>query len=281
MPPRNTGFPQADAQADFLRARRQRALSALAGRLRREGGDIDPILPYEEVVEALGYLGEHAAGLRTVPLDAIAGTVDRGRDFDRSFRPTSPRVRGRWERIATAMRRGESFPPISVLQVGDIYFVRDGHHRVSVARALGRDAIEARVTEVRTRVGAERGITLADLPVKGHERLFRERVPLPPGTEDEVRLSDPADYGRLAEGVEAWGFRVGQDRGELLGREEVARAWLEEELRPVGAMLREAGLAEPGREAEAYMRVAAERYRLLHTHSWEGDVLGRLREKRM
>lgn len=281
MPPRNTGFPQADASADFLRARRHRALSALSGRLRREPGDVGVILPYEEVVEALGYLGERSVGLRTVHLDAIVGTVDRGRDFDRAFRPISPRVRSRWERIATAMRRGESFPPVSLLQVGEIYFVRDGHHRVSVARALGRDVIEARVTEVRTRLGAERDITLADLPLKGHERLFRERVPLPPGTEREVRLANTQDYGKLAEGVEAWGFRLMQERGGWLSREEIAREWLESELRPIGAMLRDAGLAEPGREAEAYMRVATERYELLHTHSWDGDVLARLRERRM
>ena len=279
MPPRDTGFPRADASADFLRARRGRAVNTLAARLRREPGDVGVILPYEEVVEALGFLGQRAAGLRTVPLERIVGTVDRGRDFDRSFRPVNARVRGRWERIAAAMRRGEAFPPISVYQVGDIYFVRDGHHRVSVARALGRDVIEARVTEVRTRLGAAGDITLADLPLKGHERLFRERVPLPNGAEAEVRLSDPRDYGRLAEGVEAWGFRLMQERAEYLTREEVAAAWLEAELRPVGAMLREAGIATAGHEAEAYLRVAAQRYDLLHTHAWDDDVLARLAER--
>ena len=114
VPSRDTGFPQADASADYLRARRGRATRALAQRLRREPGDVGFILPYEEVVEALGYLGERAAGLRTLPLESVVGTVDRGRDFDRAFRPVNPRVRGRWERIATAMRRGEPFPPISV-----------------------------------------------------------------------------------------------------------------------------------------------------------------------
>ena len=71
-----------------------------------------------------------------------------------------------------------------------------------------------------------------------------------------------------------------QERGEWMSREEVAAAWLEAELRPIGAMLREAGLAEPGREAEAYMRVAAERYALLRTHAWDEDVLARLAERR-
>jgi hypothetical protein len=279
MPPRATGFPAADAQNDFQRARRRSALARLSGRLRREPGDVGLILPYEEVVAALGYLGAQRVGLRTLRLDSIVGTVDRTRDFDRGFRPTTPHVRGRWERIALAMRRGESFPPISVFRVGEIHFVRDGHHRVSVARALGRDVIDAHVTEVRTRVGADRRITLADLPMKGHERLFAERVPLPPAASAEIRLSDPWRLGALAEGVEAWGFRHMQHRGELLSREQIADVWLREEYRPVVAMIREAGLVGSGTETEAYMRIVAERYRLLRTHAWSDDVLARLREE--
>jgi hypothetical protein len=278
MPNRATGFPAADAQSDFERARRRSALARLSARLRREPGDVGLILPYEEVVDALGYLGERRIGLQMIRLDSIVGTVDRTRDFDRRFRPTTPQLRGRWERIALGMRRGESFPPISVYRVGEIHFVRDGHHRVSVARALGRDVIDAHVSEVRTRVGADRRITLADLPLKGHERLFAERVPLPPEARGEIRLSDPWRLGALAEGVEAWGFRHMQHRAELLSREQIARTWLSEEYRPVVAMIREAGLVGSGTETEAYMRIVTERYRLLRTHAWNVDVLARLRE---
>ena len=182
---RDTGFPRADAQTDFGRARRQRALHRLAARLRREPDDIDLILPFEEVVEALGREREQGLGLQTIPLDSIVGTVDRGREFDRSFRPTSPQLRERWERIALAQRRGQAMPPIDAYRVGELHFVKDGHHRVSVARALGRDRIDAYVTEVTTRVGLEREIRRADLPLKSHERLFTERVPLPPEPPDE------------------------------------------------------------------------------------------------
>ena len=80
-----------------------------------------------------------------IPLDSIVGTVDRRRgDFDRSFRP-SPSTRGRWERIAEARKRGEAMPPIDVFRIGDLYFVQDGHHRVSVARAMGDKDINANV----------------------------------------------------------------------------------------------------------------------------------------
>ena len=245
----------------------------MVARLRGEPDDVRHILPYEEVVAALGYVSEHAAGQHVVPLDAIVGTVDRGRDFDRSFRPTTGRVRSRWEHIAAAMRRGEAMPPVDLVRIGQIYFVRDGHHRISVARALGRTDIDADVTEVVTRVGAERAITLDALPVKSHERVFFERVPLPDNARAEIQLTDPWDYGRLAEAVEAWGFRLSQDRGEPISRREMAYLWLENEYRPVIEMLRGADLIGTTTETEAYMRVSAARYRLLRTHTWDEDVL--------
>jgi hypothetical protein len=271
--PRSTGMPGLDAQTDFLRARRRAALGAMVARLRGVPDDVRLVLPYEEVVAALGFVSERSAGHAVVPLDAIVGTVDRGRDFDRSFRPTTGRMRSRWEHIATAMRRGEAMPPVDLVRVGQIYFVRDGHHRVSVARALGRTDIDANITEVVTRIDAEQAITLEELPVKSHERVFFERVPLPDNARSEIKLTDPWDYGRLAEAVEAWGFRTMQDRGEPISRREAAYLWLENEYRPVVEMLRGADLIGTTTETEAYMRVSAARYRLLRTHSWDEDVL--------
>jgi hypothetical protein len=276
--PRSTGMPRLDAQNDFLRARRHAAASRVAARLRGEPDDVRMVLPYEEVLDALGFVSERSAGVEVVPLEAIVGTVDRDRDFDRSFRPTSGRVRSRWENIAAAMRRGESLPPVDLVRIGEIYFVRDGHNRVSVARALGRRDIDAFVTEVTTRVGAGKTITLSDLPFKSHERVFFERVPLPANAREEIQLTDPWDYARLAEHVEAWGFRTSQERHEAIGRRETAFQWLENEYRPVVEMLREADLIGAGTETEAYMRVSAERYRLIRTHRWDEEVIQQLIE---
>jgi hypothetical protein len=275
----DTGFPRADAHTDFGRARRQRALSRLAARLRREPDDVHLILPYEEVVEALGFQSERSIGLHSIPLDSIVGTVDRAREFDRSFRPTSTRVRQRWENIALAQRTGKAMPPIEVYRVGELHFVKDGHHRVSVARAQGRDTIDAYVTEVTTRVGPEREIRLADLPLKGHERLFFERVPLPDDARPHIRPSNRSAYPCLAEGVEAWGFRLIQATGEPMSREEVAERWFHEEYEPVVAMLKEAGVCGHGNETDAYMAVVTLRYLLLRTHDWDEAVLDALREE--
>jgi hypothetical protein len=160
-----------------------------------------------------------------------------------------------------------------------VHFVKDGHHRVSVARALGNDTIDAYVTEVVTAVGAGREITMADLPLKSHERLFNERVPLPPEARAKIELSDEWRYAALAEAVEAWGLRVMQENGEFMDRAAVADAWFHDEYEPVTKMLSEAGLLRKGSVTEAYMRLAALRYLVLRTHVWDDAVIDRLREE--
>jgi hypothetical protein len=274
----DTGFTDQDVQTDFSRARRRSALSRLAARLRREPDDINVILPFEEVIGALGYRGERRLGVQTITLDSIVGSVDRTREFDRRFRPTSGRVRSRWQGVAAAIRRGESMAPIDVYRVGDLHFVKDGHHRVSVAQAMGFDVIDADVTEVITAVGPGEAIRPADLPLKSHERLFFERVPLPPAARERIRLRRGSDYAELAESVEAWGFRVMQARGTLMTREEVAAEWFREEYEPVVAMLHEADLIGDATETEAYDRIIGLRYMLLRTHEWDDEVLEQLRE---
>lgn len=251
-------------------------LSKIVSRLRLEPDDVSHMLPFDEVVAALGATSRVDLGEQVIPLDSIVGTVDRRRtEFDRSFRP-SPATRGRWERIAEARKRGEELPPIEVYRVGDLHFVRDGHHRVSVARALGDKDINARVTEVRTRLGADTKLKMKDLPLKAHERVFRERVPLPPEKAKRIQLSDEWRYAQLATIIESWGYRACLDRERVLSRREVASLWFDEEYEPMLAVLREAGLGGGGTEAERYLRIAMLRFLLLQTHDWSEEIAERL-----
>ena len=277
--PADTGFPRADVENDFMRARRRQVLSRLAHWLRREPDDVNLILPFDEVVAALGMRGERRLGLQSIRLDTIVGTVDSSRDFDRRFRPTSGRVRERWERLALAQRRGEPIPPIEVYRVGDLHFVQDGHHRVSIAIATGAITIDAYVTEVLTVVPAAGIRRRGDLLVKDYQRLFRARVPLPEPAYAKISFTDPWSYAELGEAVEAWGFRCMQDEHRFMDRGEVAGRWLAEEYRPVVRMLRAADKIGSGTEAEAYQRVARERYRLIRTHEWNDEIIERLRRK--
>jgi len=272
-----TGFPLQDARDDFLRARRRQALASIRRRLHGRSATYDVLLPFDEVVAALGRRGGVDLGEQVIEVDSVVGSVDRTTGFDRLFRPTSDEVERRFERINVALRRGEEMPPIDVYRIGDVHFVIDGHHRVAVARALEWKTINAHVTEVLTVVGADRDLRLEDLPVKGHERVFAERVPLPPRMRERIELRRAEDFGDLAESVEAWGFRYSQLRGELLDRQGTAERWFTEEYQPAVELLRQAGLLVGGTETEAYMRLAGERYRLLRSHSWDERTLERLR----
>jgi len=150
----DTGFPLADVENDFLRARRHQAAARLANRIRHRPESADRLLPLAEVAGRLGTHSERPLGLQTISLASIVGTLDSRRDFDRRFRPTSNRVRSRWERLALAQRRGEAIPPIQVYRVGGQHFVEDGHHRVSIAMATHQKTIDAYVTEIVTGVPA-------------------------------------------------------------------------------------------------------------------------------
>jgi len=275
--PAETGFPRADVEDDFLRARRRQVLARLVQRLRREPDDVNLILPFDEVAAALGRKGERPLGLQTIQLDSVVGTVDSRRDFDRRFRPTSSRVRQRWERLALAERRGESIPPIDVYRIGDMYFVVDGHHRVSIALATGQKTIDAYVTEVLTAVPAQGIRRRGDLLLKSYERIFRSRVPLPAAAYAKIKVTDPWSYAELGEAVEAWGFRLMQHEHTFCDRAGIARRWFADEFTPVVRMLRAADLIGACTDAEAYLGIARERYRLMRTHEWNDQVIEELR----
>lgn len=273
----DSGSPRVDAESDFLRSRRLATLSSLAARLRGDHDDTSRALSFDEVVEALGPRGERRLGLQLVPLDAIIGSVDKVRDFDRRFRPTSDRSRARWERIARASRIGEEIPPIDVYKLGDYYFVRDGHHRVSVARALRLRLIEAEVTEVLTLLEPRDFGRRTEREMKLWRKLFLQRVPIEKGRREKVTVSEPFRYAELAEMVEAWATRQMHAEERFMSKPEMARRWMEDEFLPVMGLIEEAGLrADDETGADAYIRVAGERYRLIREHLWDGEIMRQL-----
>ncbi|MET1037301.1 MAG: ParB N-terminal domain-containing protein [Aeromicrobium sp.] len=276
----SSGSPRVDAESDFMRARRHQVLSALAARLRNDTEDVVQTLSFDEVVDALGRRAEHYVGTKVIPLDAIVGSVDKVRDFDRRFRPTSTVSRQRWERLARASRTGEVIPPIDVYQIGDYYFVRDGHHRVSVARSLGITVIEARVTAIETFLAPVGIGARADLELKFWRRLMLQRVPFTGEARAAVAVDRPTGYGEIAEAVEAWAARRMHAERAYMDKPTMAARWYAEEFQPVVQMIEEAGVrGEDERPAEAYLRVAAERYRLIREHEWNAEVLAQVGRK--
>jgi hypothetical protein len=276
----DSGSPRVDAESDFMKVRRHQTLSALAARLRNDTDDVVQSMSFDEVVEALGRRGESYLGTKVIPLDAIVGSVDKVRDFDRRFRPTSGRSRERWERLSRASRTGEIIPPIDVYQVGDVYFVRDGHHRVSVARSLRLKVIEASVTAIETFLTPVDIGARSDLERKFWRRLMLERVPFTGQARAAVAVDDPFDYGVIAETVEAWAARTMHAEGAYMDKATMASRWYAEEFKPVVDMIEDAGVrGEDERPAAAYLRVAGERYRLIREHEWSTEVMDAVTRK--
>ena len=169
---------------------------------------------------------------------------------------------------------GEYLPPIDVYKLGNLYFVIDGHHRVSVARAQGAREIEAHVTEIETVLDTEGIGGRRDLEGKNWGLRFLKRVPLTGERRAAINCTDPHDYHRLAEMIEAWACRLMHQEEAYFDKQTMARRWFDEEYTPVLEMIEEAGVR--GRDetgADAYIRVAGERYRLIREHDWNRDVM--------
>jgi hypothetical protein len=257
--------PHEQSDRDFSRARRRAFLRRIGAYLRRDPAS-NQLLSFDEVKGALGAISQVYLGLREVPVSKIVGSVGRHRDFDRAFLPSKPDLGTRWRRIDEIMHREEELPPVSLYKIGDAYFVKDGNHRVSVARQQGIEMLDAEVIELRSRVPVDSALTARDLLYKLEHRHLLERLPidrvLP---EIEVEFSDVADYRRLATYIEAHGFRVSQLWKRYVSPEEVLRDWYEYDYRPIAEMIREEHILDsfPDRtELDLYLWIVYHRERL-------------------
>jgi hypothetical protein len=144
-----TGNLMVDAQTAFTRQRRRRRREGAVRWLLRRPRCSGDLARLEHELGGTPPSRRRTVGLRAIPLESIVGTAEpaKARAFDRRFRPPST-SRRRWERLWISARRGAPLPPISVFRLGEEHFVGDGHHRVSVAQALGMAAIDAEVTDL-------------------------------------------------------------------------------------------------------------------------------------
>lgn len=212
------------------------------------------LVPYEDAAAALGRHGDLLEYPDDVRVDRIVGTVGRAEDFDAEFRLRNPRLRARWDAVAELMARpGAPVARVELLRLGEMYFVVDGHHRVSVARARGHLVIPARVRWVCTVAYAMACLRAMHLPSKAAEREFLTRIPLPDHVRTELWLDRSADWTRLADAAEAWGYRgaVG-GAAPLPDREALAARWWDHEVTPLVCHLRRAGVGVGLRDIQLY-----------------------------
>jgi hypothetical protein len=242
------------AAQDWRRARRKAFIQGALALIRRRPMNL---LPFEEVREKLHLRNQRYLGLQDVALDSIVGSVGRYKDFTRTFLPRQNALEGRWPKIDQIANVGGGLPPIELFKVGDAYFVRDGNHRVSIARAQKAPAIEAYVWEYETGVPLDPQTDLDDLLIKaeyveflGHTRLDQSR----PG--QCIQFTAPGRYTELAYQIALYRYNLYQIDGEAISFPEAAEMWYDMLYTPIVEVIRESdALREfPGRtEADLYV----------------------------
>ena len=242
------------AEARFDRARRQALIQEILAIVSRRSPEL---LRFDEVRRRLWGKQEIRRGLQEIPLDKIVGSVGRYRDFTRTFLPRNPAVAERWKRLDMALNRLEPIPPIEVYKLGDVYFVKDGNHRVSVARANGFTHIEAYVTEIPVKVPIDPDVQPDELIIRLEYERFLEETKLDQlRPEAQIEFTTPGRYQDLIEHIRVHRYFLSLERGEEVPWEEAVTSWYDNLYRPVVEVIRrEKALKDfPGRtEADLYL----------------------------
>ena len=245
------------AEQDFDRAVFRAFWRKIVARLR---GTNNQLLPFDEIHQQLPVRGQHYLGIRQVEVDKIIGSLGRYHDFDRAFLPTQSRTRERWLSIDRAHYEEVALPPIELYKIGEVYFVKDGNHRVSVARERGQVYIDAYVIEIDTPVELTPDITIDEVALRAEQAAFLEAthlLELRPDAHIETTL--PGMYKRLQEQISLHRWYVGERRGAEVSPEEAVTAWYDDIYMPVVQVIREQGLLKyfPGStETDLYLWIS-------------------------
>jgi uncharacterized protein (TIGR00730 family) len=251
------------ADSAFSQARRRVFFQRVLGFF--TGHEPDSLLSLQDVRQKLRIRGQHYAGIETIPIDKIVGSVGRYHEFNRAFLPTQDFVRERWKRVYEAAH-GAGLPAIDVYKVGDTYFVHDGHHRVSVLKELGADTVEATVTELDTQVPLSPDVAEEDLDLKEEYAAFLEETGLgQQRPEQRIEFTLPGQYQKLYEHIAVHRHFLGlNEQREITQGESVAR-WYDEVYSPVVEVIREEEILDhfPARtEADLYLWIIEHRHYL-------------------
>ncbi|HXQ37270.1 MAG TPA: hypothetical protein VN843_24890 [Anaerolineales bacterium] len=225
------------ARADFQRARFKAFMNRMWATL---SGQPTTLFSYDEIKEKLRIGGPIYRGVKTVRVDEIAGSLNRYHEFDRVFLPASDQLADRWQSVNRAFYQEISLPPVVLYKVGQVYFVVDGHHRVSVAREQGQLFIEAEVRECSTRVNLTADIKPEDLIILESKVQFLERTSLDSLKPDaNIRLTIPDGFDRMLEHIAVHRYFMGIDWKRDISEKEAIIHWYETVYMPVINVIRD------------------------------------------
>jgi len=242
----------------------------LVSRLYRMGarliGRCDHLLDLTAVTAGCTIHDRHYAGIQTVPMSRIRGSEGRCNDFDANFHPLQKHTSARWQSIASAHERNIPLPPVELIRVGEVYFVRDGHHRISVARLRGQEEMEARSVELRTNVPLTPDLDRPALVRKGAQSTFvmwSDLLRLRPGAEIPVEASEPTVYHDLKKHIEGHRYFMRLARGGEVSLAEAVVHWYDQLYLPQVTVIRRSGLVQAfGNRTETclYLAIMEHRY---------------------
>ncbi|MCL4303015.1 MAG: hypothetical protein KJ077_45430 [Anaerolineae bacterium] len=268
------------SEAEFNRAKVKGFLEMMLGLIT---GHNMHLLSFDEVIKKLNLKEAAYLGVQDVPLQNIAGSTGRYEDFTRHFLPRSgnEREKERWRNIYTLAETGKGFPPIDVYKIDQVYFVKDGNHRVSVARALGWDTIQAHVTELPTSISLAPDVEPDELLIKEECAYFLTRTRLDktrPDSKLHLDFSEPSGYWRLLKHIELHRFCLEKERGQPLADDPdtafqlAAAHWYDHVYLPMLEVVRQMGIIKhfPGRsESDLYMWLIRHQAALREQHNLE------------
>jgi hypothetical protein len=245
----------------FRKARRRAVLISLLARLT---GESDELLAWQEVSHQLNLVHPNKRYLANVPIDEIVGSVNRYHDFNRKFYPLSDDDEYRWAKVEQLVEV-QGLDPVEVYRVGDVYFVYDGNHRVSVARQNEATHIEAYVTEFRSPVEVHPDDSLLDLVLRmEYEELVEDTLLDQLPFELELSVSIPGRFREVYEHVSVHRYYLGLELEREIPMLEAAESWARNVYLPVVKVIRDLKVLNDFPE-----RTETDLYLWLMKHEWE------------
>lgn len=263
-------YSRHSAVQDFQSARKRASLEAV---LVRMTGKTNELLSYEEVAEKLKLSSRVERGIQNIPIDSIVGSVGRYNDFTRTFLPRHDSDRDRWVGVKAAMETSAGWPPIDVYKVGEVFFVVDGNHRVSIARQEGFKTIEARVTEFNTDFKFTPDTRPDDLIIEAEQADFLNRTRI-----SEVRpnvdlsVTSCCQYEKLLDEIRVSQYLLQAERKQEVTFQAAAQDWYDSRYIPLAEAIRDRGLLRwfPGRTVtDLYVWISENRAAIEQELGWE------------
>jgi len=254
---------------DFHRMRRRAGLQKVFNHFRKHTS----LLSYEDIRAQLRAVEKSGAKLMVIPIEAIQGSVGRYTDFTRDFLPTESVDPQRWARVKAQFYSLEGLPPIEVYKIGEVYFVSDGNHRVSVAREMGNSTIEAYVREVAAKVKLEIDEDVDQLLIKAEYAEFLDRTQFDQlYPEVNLMVTAPGCYESISQQIEAIHFALELNGNQPIPYSDAIKYWFDSVYYPIIESIREQGILMdyPGRtETDLYLWIFKHRASLAKTLGWE------------